>query len=128
MNGTNDPFKICAKQKIVVISETLGKIRGYYHEIEGVKMIHINENQSEIIRTIILCNLLYAHFRGKKYMLIGDKCKDSFEKDANIFAFALMNPKIDCSIDYLFHVFRSANVEVEQWVQIMMYKWKQRVS
>lgn len=91
-------------------------------------MIHVNEDQPKMLQEITICNLLYAHFNGRKSMLIGETCSDSFEKDAEIFAFVMTNPKIEYSFHILFSALKSQNVDLEKFVCASLRQWKKHAS
>jgi len=42
--GTSDPFELAELLGVVVVSESLGSIYGYYSKSHRTKVIHINEN------------------------------------------------------------------------------------
>ncbi|MCM3223363.1 ImmA/IrrE family metallo-endopeptidase [Bacillus cereus] len=44
--NTRDPFLIAEKNGIVVITENIGDIFGYYHKVSRIPFIHINERLS----------------------------------------------------------------------------------
>lgn len=44
--NTRDPFLIAEAKGIVVITEALGDIYGYYHKVSRIPFIHINERLS----------------------------------------------------------------------------------
>nr|MBS9408321.1 hypothetical protein [Streptococcus oralis] len=44
--NTRDPYLIAEEKRIVVITEDLGDIFGYYHKISRIPFIHINERLS----------------------------------------------------------------------------------
>lgn len=58
--GTNDPFEIAKAEKIIVLYEPLGSIRGYYNKYVRQKFIHINESLDETQR-LVTCGHELGH-------------------------------------------------------------------
>jgi hypothetical protein len=52
------PFEICKSHNILIISEPLGTIAGYYEN----KTIHLNENVPKNQWEYLVCYLLYFYF------------------------------------------------------------------
>lgn len=58
--GINDPFTIAKLKNIMVIAEPLGKLHGYISNLNGHKMMHINDalhpTVMEYVASYLLCN------------------------------------------------------------------------
>lgn len=59
---TNNPFEIAEGEKIIILYENLGTIRGYYNKYARQKFIHINENLDEV-QKLVTCGHELAHAR-----------------------------------------------------------------
>lgn len=55
-----DPIDICNKHDILIISEPLGNVLGYYEKLSGQPIIHINENVLPYYRHFVIAYLLYG--------------------------------------------------------------------
>ncbi|WP_315074209.1 ImmA/IrrE family metallo-endopeptidase [uncultured Clostridium sp.] len=59
---TNNPFDIAEGEKIIILREPLGSIKGYYNKYVRQKFIHINSDLSNIDQLIICSHELgHAH-------------------------------------------------------------------
>lgn len=57
---TNNPFDIAEGEKIIIIREPLGSIRGYYNKYVRQKFIHINSDMDEI-QQLVTCGHELGH-------------------------------------------------------------------
>ncbi|MED1642128.1 ImmA/IrrE family metallo-endopeptidase [Brevibacillus agri] len=104
-HGTNDPLKIAAQNKIMVLFEELGKnIWGYYACINRIPSIHINNRLDDFQTLFAIAHELGHHkmhpgintpFLRKNTLFSIDK----IEREANDFAMKLIigNNKPECA-------------------------------
>jgi len=94
---TNNPFEIASLEKIHVIFEELGQIRGYYHEIFAVKIIHINSVLDDTEQTRVcaheLGHSLLHESQNSPYMYSHTLYPlGKYEKEADKFMIQLLIP------------------------------------
>lgn len=93
-HNTNNPYTIARLEQITVMDEPLGNIYGYYHEVDGNKIIHINEDVPEYFHKYLVAHLLYpALSESKDMQFIKQKASytySSTEIPANRFAIELL--------------------------------------
>lgn len=58
-HGTNNAFQIAIQNNIKLIYEPLGKIYGYYNQVDGQKFIHISDNVPWYHREFRVGHLLF---------------------------------------------------------------------
>lgn len=57
---TNNPFDIAEGEKIIILREPLGSIRGYYNKYARQKFIHINSDMTDV-QQLVTCGHELGH-------------------------------------------------------------------
>ena len=108
---TNDPFAIAEKRGILIITENLGNILGYFHTNRRIQMIHLNQSLDGPMKRFVCAHELghavlhpkvNTPFLRRSTLLSVDK----IEREANEFAVELLVPDED-----VFSTFRSATMQ-----------------
>lgn len=93
--NTSDPFLLCKKLNIILISTDIGTIKGYYKHPYGRKVIVINSKLKEFTQKIVLSHELgHAVLHSNRSVaLMHDKIlhySSTVENEANKFAAELL--------------------------------------
>lgn len=94
---TNDPYKLCEKMGIEVVSADIGSLKGMYTCIKRNRFIVINENLDDSIKKVVCAHEL-AHDQLHRGMSSSSWMKDydltivnsKYEYEANMFAAELL--------------------------------------
>ena len=62
------PYEIAKANKIIVVLEPLGKIKGYYNKSFGQRFIHVNENLPEHKQHRVVNNILRTALKDQDEM------------------------------------------------------------
>lgn len=69
-HGTNNAFQIAIQSGIKIVYEPLGRIYGYYSEIDGQKYIHIGDEVPWYHREFTVAHLLFHALTKKKEQIV----------------------------------------------------------
>ncbi len=90
---TRDPFKIAEKMGIKVAHEALGKVKMYYLVVDGVGVIHINDDVPRYAQPYQVALGIYYHLKsaaGFGLHIENAMCEwQKHEKESHIFAITL---------------------------------------
>ncbi|GMA52577.1 ImmA/IrrE family metallo-endopeptidase [Alicyclobacillus contaminans] len=95
--GTNDPFEIAEKRNILIMSEPLGNILGYFNTSRRIQMIHLNNSLEGPLRRFVCAHELghsVLHPKLNTPFLRRNTLfsVDRVEREANSFAVELLVP------------------------------------
>lgn len=118
---TENPFDIIRAKKILLLSEELGLIRGYYNLVLRQKQIHINCNLEGLQRTFTVTHELghaIRHPKSNTPFLLANTYQsvDRLEIEANKFAVEFL-----ISDDILLECLRYQDYTIEQTARILGY-------
>lgn len=103
---TNDPFKLMDALDIEFVEAPLGRLLGCYIPLWGTKCIFLNSDiEDQYMRLVVVAHelghsLLHAEVNCsflKKYTPFSKNTKNTYEREANIFAAELLG----CSFDQI---------------------------
>lgn len=67
--NSNDPYQIAKDNEIVIVSEPLANIHGYYNNVSGQKFIHVSETIPKYFRRFVVAHLLYGASNNPEEMM-----------------------------------------------------------
>lgn len=103
----NNPFEIAHQKNILVVAEPLGNIHGYYSDLLGQRIIHVNDGLHptvmEYVATYLLGNEFIDGFKGKFYIQKSFDLWTPIERKAHKLATTMLENNRNTVLEHLTH-------------------------
>lgn len=114
--GSNDPYHIAAANQIAVIAEPLGNIHGYFSDLKGQKIIHLNDglhpSMMDYVTSYLLGNLFIDGFNGRFCIPKSHELWSHVERNAHKFANYLLDRTCNTVMEQLSALNENEIVEI----------------
>lgn len=104
----NNPFEIAHQKNILIVAEPLGNIHGYYSDMLGQKIIHVNDSLNPLIMDYVTSYLLIGNeylkgFASRFFIQKSFNLWTPIERKAHQMAQRLMKHNCNAVLERLTH-------------------------